>query len=72
MPSWSAVNLPAATSDASGMEKAMRYMPKGTMKKRIWLMPETTPRLKPSMSSCAKRSESSVNMAVVMGTARIA
>ena len=72
MESWSEVNFPAATIEVSGMEKTMRYIANGTMKKRISLSPAEMPRLKPASSFFAKLSDSSVNMAVVMGTVRIA
>ena len=56
----------------SGTEKTIRKIVNGTMKKRIWLTPEARPRTKDSRSSLAQLSESSVNMAVVMGTVRMA
>ena len=48
----------------------MRYRAKGTVKNRIWLVPDTIPRLTPSTSPSARISESSVNIVVVMGTTR--
>ena len=42
----------------------------GSMKNRICLLPETTPRLKESVSPFAIMCEISVNMVVVMGTVR--
>ena len=67
---FSEVNAPALYSVTSGNENTMRYMANGIMKNRIWFVPPMMPRFTPSMLFSACMSASSVNMAVVMGTAK--
>ena len=67
---FSAVNAPARNTVMSGSENTMRYSAKGIMKKSIWFVPLTMPRFTPLALPSACMSASSVNMAVVMGTAR--
>ena len=43
----------------------------GTEKNRIWLVPEAMPRVNEPLSPRAQLSESSVNIAVVIGTVRM-
>ena len=66
----SMVNAPAWYRVTSGSANTMRYSAKGIMKNRIWFVPPMMPRFTPSASPSACMSASSVNMAVVMGTAR--
>ncbi|CVH80173.1 hypothetical protein BN3658_02738 [Coriobacteriaceae bacterium CHKCI002] len=69
-PTLSIVNAPAWYSVTSGMANTMRYSAKGIMKKSIWFVPLTMPRFTPCVFPSACISASSVNMVVVMGTAR--
>ena len=54
----------------SGKLKTARYSANGIMKNRIWFVPPTMPRFMPSTLPSACMSASSVNMVVVMGTAK--
>ena len=67
---FSIVKAPAWYRVTNGSANTMRYSAKGIMKNRIWFVPPTMPRFTPSASPSACMSASSVNMAVVMGTAR--
>ena len=68
----SSAKRPAASSLMRGSENTIRYRAKGTIMKTILDEPDDTPRRKDGMSPCETLSESSVNIAVVMGTTRIA
>ena len=66
------VKRPAESSEMRGPANTTRYIMNGTMRNTTRPMPVEMPRLKAASSPAAMACESSVNMAVVMGTARMA
>ena len=69
--SWSSVNLLAPIIETRGIEKIIKYIMNGTVKKRIWLIPCLKSFLNWSIFSFAQLSDSSVKRAVVIGTVKM-